>query len=175
MAARETGDVRDIPRDIQFAPHPDPDGPRGLNSGPCYQCIRDNKPCDFKEPKCTSCRSSWRECIYTTPSRIIQEPAVESPDSSPLSYRSSSSVVSSLGSSPGSPAAQKSITAQPAVRKPTASKPATSTTMSKPAASKPTTPKSEASREAAPKTTVPKLATARLVSSLFSALISMSA
>lgn len=175
MAARDLGDVRDIPRDIQFAPHPVPDGPRSINSGPCYQCTRDNKPCDCKEPKCTTCRTSWRQCLYTTPSRMTQEPVVQSPGSSPLSYQSSSPAVSSLKSSPESPAVRKATATKPTVTKPAGSKlieknPTQSTTASKPSASKLTIPQTEAPKATVPKTTAPKPAVLKTTTSRTEAL-----
>ena len=84
LAAQIGGDIRDIPHDIQFAPDPIPDGPRGINSGSCRQCNRDDKACDRREPKCGTCRSSWFGCTYTTPSLGVDESEASS-SSSPLS------------------------------------------------------------------------------------------
>lgn len=73
-------DVRDIAPEVQFAAHPVPSGPKGLNSGACVKCIRDNKACDRVEPKCTSCREEWRDCSYDTPSLGAQALAEELSD-----------------------------------------------------------------------------------------------
>lgn len=129
LAAGGSGDVRDIPRNVQFAPHPVTDGPQGLNSGPCHQCIRDNKPCDFKEPKCTSCRSAWQQCHYTTPARVVAklsaaDQAVAEPrGSSPLQNPNGRFTGNPLSNIPASPADPIYLGSKPGVPRPATSRP----------------------------------------------------
>lgn len=171
MAASASGDVRDIPQDVQFAPHPTPDGPHSFNYGPCHQCVRDNKPCDFKEPQCTACKSSWRQCIYDSPSRVIEDPAAasrtiaDSAASSPLSSPMSnprgqpieSPIASSVGSSPTSHGAPVITTATQIPPKPAATKRvAPKIAAPKPATTKPAVPKPAASKPAVSKPAAPQ-------------------
>lgn len=168
MAATGSGDVRDIPHDIQFAPHPVAGGPQGLNIGPCHHCIRDNKPCDQLEPKCTLCRSTWQDCYYTTPSRPVEESSALDEEATELE---GSTIFSSpeeeelmedpLGSTLASDAtALKSPSPEPAAPKAAAPKTkAPKSKASKSKASKSKTPKTEDIEPAAPKTKSSKTAT----------------
>jgi hypothetical protein len=140
IASKGSGDVRDIPEGVQFRPRPAQDGPNTLNSGRCEQCICSNSTCDLKEPQCTECRFTWRECFYKTPSSgIVEEPAATATPE------------------PASPVATVPAAPKPAPAKATAEKP----TATKPAASKAIVPKPAATKATATKLTAPKPAASK--------------